>query len=164
MSSIQPSLVKPRTENAALKAIVWGGMIAGVLDLAFAIFYYGAKGATVMGVLKSIAAGWLGKAAMKTGGLGIAALGVASHFLIALGAAAVFWAASRRWPVLGGRGVWASGMIFGAGVYFFMNGVVMPLSAHQTKAWPVNVDLWVLAAHMFLVGLPIAWVARRFSR
>lgn len=161
MNSAQSSLATSRTENASVKAIVWGGGIAGTLDLAFAIFYYGAKGATGMGVLKSIAAGWLGKAAMKTGGLGMAALGVASHFLIALGAAAVFWAASRKWPVLVGRGVWASGMIFGAGVYFFMNMIVMPLSAYQAKAWPVNVDVWVLAAHVFLVGLPIAWVARR---
>ncbi|ATC63116.1 hypothetical protein CMV30_03615 [Nibricoccus aquaticus] len=161
MSSIEPFLLKQRKESAGLKAILWGGVIAGVLDLAFAIFYYGAKGATVMGVLKSIAAGWLGKAAMKTGGLGMAALGVASHFLIATGAAAVFWAASWKWPVLVGRCFWASGMILGAGVYFFMNGVVMPLSAYHAKAWPLTVDLWVLAAHLFLVGLPIAWVARR---
>lgn len=146
----------------AFKAIVYGGLIAGCLDLAFALTYYGLKGGKLIKLLQSIAAGVQGKVAYQ-GGVGSAALGVAFHFAIALGAAAVFCAAGRALPVLV-RMPWISGPVFGAGAYYFMNLVVLPFSALQTKGYPMKWEPWMLAAHLFLVGLPIALVARKLSR
>jgi hypothetical protein len=159
MPQIVPSKSKHPTGTAGLKAIAYGGLLAGGLDLAFALAYYGAKGGKSLKVLQSIAAGLQGKAAYQ-GGVASAALGVALHFVIALGAAAIFCATARVLPILVRR-PWISGPIFGAGVYYVMNLVVLPLSALQTKGYPLKWEPWMLAAHVLLIGLPIALVARR---
>jgi len=161
MSSHESTHARPLARRNAVKAIVLGGGLAGALDLAFALTYYSVKGGKMVKVLQSIAAGVQGKAAYQ-GGVGSAALGVVLHFMIALGAAAVFCAAGRALPVLL-RKPWISGPIFGAGVYYFMNLVVLPLSALQTKGYPLKWEPWMLAAHVVLVGLPIALMAQRYS-
>ena len=56
-----------------------------------------------------------------------------------------------------------AGLVFGAAVYFFMNMVVLPLSALHAKAFPPPLALWPIVAHMVGVGLPIALATRRFS-
>ncbi len=135
-----------------------GGLLAGALDLVFALTYYSLKGGKILKVLQAIAAGVQGKAAYQ-GGAGAATLGVALHFGIATGAAAVFCGVAKRAPVLLRR-PWVSGAVFGAGVYYFMQLVVLPLSALKAKGFPLTWEPWMLAAHVFLVGMPIAWVAR----
>ena len=62
----------------------------------------------------------------------------------------------------GSRGlVVASGLIYGVAVYAFMNYFVLPLSAYHAKiALPSVKDVAIL---MFLVGLPISLVVRRYS-
>ncbi len=154
----------PITLHRAGKAILWGGGIAGAWDIAFAIVYYGLRnGATAIGVLQSVAGGLLGRTVARAGGYPTAALGLACHFFIALGAAALFFAASRWIPFLTKRAV-ISGLLFGAAVYFFMNMVVVPLSAYHGKPWPPPFDPWAILAHMVGVGLPIALATRRCSR
>ena len=161
MSSRESAHAQPLVGKTAVKAIVMGGGLAGALDLAFALTYYAMKGGKIVKVLQSIAAGVQGKAAYQ-GGAGSAALGVLLHFVIAVGAAAVFCAAGRALPVLMRR-PWISGPVFGAGMYYFMNLVVLPLSALQAKGYPLKWEPWMVAAHVVLVGLPIALVARRYS-
>src|SRR5712692_8674548 len=110
-----------------LAAIVWGGLLAGGLDITAAFVIYGVRGASPVRILQSIASGLLGAAAFQ-GGRETAALGALLHFLIALVAAAVYYAASRKLGVLLGRPV-VSGLLYGVAVYVFMNFVVLPLSA-----------------------------------
>ncbi len=159
---------KRRTEGMKSKTpsmwrvIAWAGAAAGVCDLLFAIVFYGARGAAPLGVMQSIAGGVLGRAAYE-GGAGTAALGVALHFVIALGAAAIFYAASRRWPVLV-RHALIAGAVFGVGVYFFMNWVVVPLSALGAKTYPPAVNVWVMLGHIPFVGWPISMITRAASR
>lgn len=143
-----------------VKAIIWGGLLAGALDLVFALTYYGLKGGNAVKVLQSIAGGIQGKAAYQ-GGAGSAFLGVALHFGIAIGAAAIFCVLARGLPILL-RKPWISGAVFGAGVYYFMQLVVLPLSALKTKGYPLKWEPWMLAAHVVLIGLPIALTARRY--
>ena len=145
-----------------LKAVLLGGFLAGALDLIFALTYYSLKDGKVLKVLQSIAAGVQGKTAFQ-GGAGSAALGVALHFGIAIGAATAFSGAAKAAPVLLRRPL-ISGAVFGAGVYYFMNLVVLPLSALQAKGFPLKWEPWVLGAHVFLVGMPIAWVAAKARR
>ncbi|HEX8285681.1 MAG TPA: hypothetical protein VF588_20160 [Pyrinomonadaceae bacterium] len=147
----------------AARAILWGGLLAGVGDITFAFVVNGLRGVGPVRVLQSVASGVLGAAA-REGGSGSAALGAALHFLIALIWAAVYWLASRRLPVLARRAV-ACGLVYGAAVYAFMYLVVLPLSAAYFKpTFTPSTVLLNAAGHMLLVGLPIALAARRYSR
>jgi hypothetical protein len=152
------------TRGSAWRAIGVGGLLAGIFDITFAILFYGvARGGSAAGVLRSVASGWLGKPAL-TGGASVAALGLATHFLIAFGAAASFYVLSEWFPVLRERPV-PAGVLFGVGLYAFMNYVAVPLSAAPFHASTSFGAIWPnLASHMFLVGLPIAVCARRFGR
>ena len=47
---------------SALRVVLFGALVAGTLDLAYAFTAYGLKGIAPLGILQSIAAGWLGKA------------------------------------------------------------------------------------------------------
>lgn len=144
----------------AFPAIVVGGMIVGVLDLAYAIVVYSPRKPIL--VPQTIASGVLGAKAYH-GGAETAALGVVLHFVIALGAAAVYYFASRKMPVLMDRAV-ACGLVYGALVYFFMHLVVLPLSAAPHGAMPVIYKVCEFVEHWFCVGLPIALSVRHYSR
>ena len=144
-------------------AIVVGGLVAGTLDILYAItFYWFRNGVQPIRILQSVASGLLGKSAYQ-GGVPTAALGLALHFFIALSAAAVFVALSRHVPAMADRPVLA-GAVFGVGVYAFMNLVVVPLSRFpQRPSFPAVVLVTGLLAHVFLIGIPIGLAARRTS-
>ena len=55
----------------------------------------------------------------------------------------------------------AFGLLFGAVVYFFMNYLVLPLSAVASSRFPMGRFLNGVIGHALLVGLPIAHYARR---
>jgi uncharacterized membrane protein YagU involved in acid resistance len=113
-------------------------------------------------MLQSIASGVLGLDSYN-GGLKTAALGLVLHFVIATGAAAVFYAASRKLSFLVRQAI-ISGLLYGIVVYFFMQLVVLPLSAFPHKvAFTLSSLLIGLGVHMFCVGLPISLTVRRYS-
>ena len=151
--------------SRAGRAILWGGLVAGTLDIADALIFFGLRGASPAIVLQSIASGLLGAAAFR-GGAATAALGLFLHFVIAFGAATVFWLASRAIPLLV-RYYAIAGLLFGGAVYLFMNRVVLPLSAISRASLapppPIGLINGVLAV-MLLVGLPIAMATRRYSK
>lgn len=142
-----------------LPAILWGGLIAGAMDIIYAMTANAMAGGAPARTLKSVASGLLGRPAFQ-GGWEIAALGLALHFVIAFCAATVYYAASRKLTVLVEK-AWLSGLLFGALVYLTMNFVVVPLSAAPFRLPMRTVGLFV---HMFFVGLPIALSVRRYSK
>lgn len=146
----------------ALLAILWAGMIAGSLDITGAFAVYSFFGLNPMRLLQGIAGGLLGPCTFE-GGLATALLGLLCHFLIALSAAAIYFAVSRGLPFLMEHAV-VSGFLYGVAVYFFMNRIVVPLSA-ATK-YPFSFKMMVIGVviHMFCVGLPISLMIRQFSR
>jgi hypothetical protein len=154
--------VRPNAGSSALKAIVAGGLACGVMDITAALVVYGSMGAKPLRLLQGIAAGAMGPAAMN-GGLGTAALGLFFHFAVAFGAATVFYAASRFLPLLTKQAV-LCGFLYGIIVYFFMQLVVVPLSAARKYPFSVKMTVIGLVIHMFCVGLPIALCVRRFSK
>jgi hypothetical protein len=156
------SAVRAANGPLAARAIVWGGLLAGVGDITFAFVVSGLRGVGPVRVLQSVAGGLLGAAA-REGGLAAAALGAALHFLIAFVWAAVYWFLSRRLKVLVRRPV-VCGLLYGAAVYAFMYLVVLPLSAAYFKpSFAPSAVLLNASGHMLLVGLPIALAARRHS-
>jgi hypothetical protein len=152
----------PTDKPRVARAIVWGGVLAGLGDIAFAFVVSGLRGVGPVRVLQSVASGLLGRAAAE-GGLATAALGAVLHFLIAFIWATVYWVASRRLKVLVRHPV-VCGLLYGFAVYAFMYLVVLPLSAAYFKPTftPYTVSLNG-AGHMLLVGLPIALAAYKFS-
>jgi uncharacterized membrane protein YagU involved in acid resistance len=149
-----------RRRHPAAFAILVGGSIAGALDITYAIVFSGFRGVPAIRLLQSVASGLLGPAAFN-GGVPTAALGLLLHFLIAFSAAAIFYVASRRFPLLTRRAV-LSGVLYGIVIYAVMNLVVLPLSATPRRvAFPPLVLATGLLVHMFWIGLPIALAARR---
>jgi hypothetical protein len=147
------------------RAILRGGILAGVFDILFAFVYYGLRNAlTPVDILHSVASGLVGRDAARGGGLATAALGMALHFVIAFGAAAVYYAASRQLGFLVRRAV-VCGLLYGVAVYVVMNFVVVPLSAAPPRGVPPLAAMIVpVIGHMLLIGLPIALAVRRYSR
>ena len=156
----EPSSVTARMQRRAVSATLTAGLIAGILDITAAFFVYGQYGAQPIRILQGIASGLLGPNAYS-GGSKTAVLGLALHFVIALGAAAVFYVASRKLKFLTRHAV-ISGFLFGIAVYFFMQYVVLPLSAFHKGPFSMPLMLIGIVIHMFCVGLPIALTIRRF--
>jgi hypothetical protein len=146
-------------KSKALPAIGWGGLIAGILDIATAFIRWGRP----VRLLQGIASGLLGSQALQ-GGWGTATLGLALHFFIAFSAATIYYAASRKLAFLRQRAViW--GLFYGIVVYMFMTWVVVPLSAVRRSQAPFSATGLALSllTHMFCVGLPIALAVRRYA-
>jgi len=142
--------------KSAWKAIGFGGLIAGTLDLTQACILFG------WDIPKVIAGGLLGPGAVH-GGAGIYLLGVVLHFFIACSAAAIYFVASRRLPFLVEHPL-VCGLFFGAAVEEVMNLVVLPLSAlHARGPYELHDLIQGLLMHMVVVGLPIAFGIRRFG-
>ena len=140
---------------------VVGALVAGALDILYAIgFSYFRSGVTPGRVLRYVASGALGAEASK-GGTGTALLGLGFHFLIAFLATAVFFGAAALVPKLLDKALLA-GALYGIVVYVVMNYVVVPLSRIGSRPGPPPI-VWVtgVLVHMFLIGVPIALAARR---
>jgi hypothetical protein len=146
----------------AMVALVWAGFTCGVLDITAALVVYGFFGLKPMRLLQGIASGLLGPRAFS-GGLTTALLGLLCHFLIAFGAAAVYLMASRALGFLIEHAV-ISGFLYGVAVYFFMNRIVLPLSAAAKRPFSIQMMIVGVVIHIFCVGLPISLSVRRFSR
>ena len=147
-----------------LKALALCLLIAGTLDIADALIFYGLRGVPAAGLLRFIAGCLLGVSALH-GGLAMAALGLAIHYTITLFWSALFLVAATRFTFLTRHAI-ASGLLYGGLIYIVMNFVVLPLtrlpprSHHLPPAVLIN---GVLALLLFM-GLPIALIARQFSR
>jgi hypothetical protein len=146
----------------AMLAVLWAGFACGVLDITAALVVYGYFGAKPMRLLQGIASGLLGPRAFD-GGLATALLGLLCHFFIAFGAATVYFMASRAIRFLIQHEV-VSGVLYGVAVYFFMNRVVLPLSAAAKGPFSLRMMIVGVVIHIFCVGLPISLSVRRFSR
>jgi cation transporter-like permease len=147
----------------AFDTIVFGGLIVGILDGLFAFVFYGLiLGVKPLRIFQSVASGLLGRASYD-GGLPTFLFGLLLHFVVATCIAAVFYAASLKLPVLIRHAV-VSGLIYGLIAYLVMNYVVIPLSRIGLRPTSLRVFLPAFIAHAFLVGLPIALVARRSAK
>lgn len=154
------ALPLPR-RSQALPAILWGGLGSGALDITAAFIVYGSFGLKPVPLLQGIAAGLLGARAWS-GGLATAGLGLFFQFFIAFSATAVYYAASRWQPFLL-RQTLLSGAFYGVAVYFFMDRIVVPLSAARKHPFSFEMMVIGLTIHVFCVGLPIAIAMRRFA-
>ena len=143
--------------------ILWGGLIAGTMDITAAILTYKIRNnVPPMRLLQSVASGLLGKDSF-TGGAATAALGLLLHFLIAFIWTTVFYLASRKMPWMWQHAV-IVGALYGIFVHQFMQQVVLPLSAFHKAPFNLTALVIGLITHIVCVGLPIALSVRHFSK
>ena len=145
------------------RAILFGGLLAGTLDLTSAFIVTTFKTGNYTRMLQGIASGLLGASSFE-GGAATAALGVLVHFVIAFIWTTIFYLASRRIKFLTAQPI-VSGVLYGVLVYVMMYYVIVALSRapfqmpHDFSSTARDVFI-----HIVCIGLPIALVARRFSR
>lgn len=138
-------------------------LVCGVLDIGYAAALTLVNGGKVDAMLRSVAAGPFGKAA---GGWGLpgAALGLAVHFAIMAAMVAAYGLLIRK-TGLGRLSPWISGIWYGGALYIVMYWIVLPLrwpTLHPSTD-PATVAS-ALFAHIVLVGIPMALIARRMLR
>lgn len=160
----QPGEVaRAQTRPRAFETITYGGLAVGLLDGAFALVFYGMiLGVPKLRIFQSVASGLLGRASFD-GGVRTFLVGILLHFCVAACVAAVYYALARALPVMIRHAV-AGGLIYGVVAYFVMNYVVIPLSAAARGRFAWHVFLPAVIGHAFLVGLPVALIARRSAR
>ena len=140
------------------KKIAAATLVAGTLDILSACAYTLIAGHAPVMMLKGLASAILGNGAIK-GGIGVAIAGLALHFAIMAVMAAFFVLAAQRLPVLKARWLIA-GIAYGIGLWAVMNLIVLPLRFgwHPFTALGLAEQFF---SHIVLVGIPIAWFARR---
>jgi uncharacterized membrane protein YagU involved in acid resistance len=144
----------------AVRAIVTTGLIVGVLDILSAVVIWWQRGVALQRGLQGIAAGLLGTKSYE-GGMATAVLGLIIHFFIAFVVVSIFYLASRKIRFLTAQPV-VSGVLYGIGVYIVMYWIVLP-SAFPTFRHRLSNELIELAIHICLIGLPAAFLLRRYS-
>lgn len=152
------------------RAILWGWLICGTLDIVSALLdAQGQLGIGPQRLLQGMAGALLGPASFEHG-LASAALGLVMHYSVAFTVTEVFYLLSRRfpmlikWPVL-------SGLLYGAVVFLVMFRVVIPLTIELRSlyltmpfnhTWP-KLRLTQFLIHLFCIGVPIALSVRRWG-
>lgn len=119
--------------NNKFKATLFGGIAGGIGDLIYAFVVFGPLTFHLPPdrILRSIAAGWIGRANARNAGMDITLLGLASHFFIAIVMAGVFVFASAALPTLRRRPIlW--GVLYGIWLTVAMNYLIVPLTAVDT--------------------------------
>jgi len=137
-------------------AILLAGVVAGTIDIGAACLINGLGPITIC---QAIASGMLGKASFH-GGLNSAGVGLVLQWTMSIIIAAIYIAAAQMLPML--RRAWlAFGLLYGVGIYFVMNLIVVPLSRAGGKGYhfvPVKFAEDMVA--MLLFGTIVAWFAR----
>ncbi|MGH8144725.1 MAG: hypothetical protein ACREPY_00165 [Rhodanobacteraceae bacterium] len=155
-----PMIVAERGSGAgrrAALAVLVGGLVAGTIDIGAAALINMIDPRVI---LKFIAGGVLGKAALQ-GGAASAWLGLFLQWGMGLLIAAIFVFAALRLHWMIARPILA-GVAYGVIVFVMMNYVVMPLSAwHHINHFTLMSFIWNLLA-MLLFGLIVAFTAQRF--
>ena len=142
--------------NNVLKSLVYGGLVAGTIDIGAASLI---NTINPLVILQAIASGLLGRAAFQ-GGAGVMVLGLLLQWGMSILIAAFFTIAANKWPSLARRWIlW--GTLFGVVVFIVMNYVVVPLSAASHK-WTHPLSWFIENGIAMLVfGWIVAFTANR---
>lgn len=161
MNDVSADLVS--SSRGRLAPVFAGGLLAGAIDLVYACTYHGiVSHVPPMRIFQSIGSGLFGKASFEMGATS-AAVGFVAHFVILIAAAGIFNVARQRFAYLREH-AYASGMIFGVGIWLTMNYIVLPLSAAPHFKSNLQGTLSDFAVHVLLLGPAISLVAKYFDR
>jgi hypothetical protein len=148
-------------QRSMSKPILVATLVCGTLDILFAVILTLSRGKDAAVMLRFVASGPFPQAIEW--GRGGSVLGLTVHFALVAIMVAVFVIAARRVPALTDSPLlW--GVVYGLITYVVMNLIVLPL--RFPTAWPPRpmAILTQLFAHIVLVGLPTAYISRRYLR
>ena len=140
------------------RKIALATLVAGTLDILSACIYTIIPGHSPIEMLKILGSAVLGDHAMR-GGAGAAITGLLLHFAIMAVMATVFILAAERRPLLKARWL-VAGIAYGLILWVVMNLIGVPLRFGPPH-FTVHGVVEQLFSHIVLVGIPIAWFARR---
>ena len=147
--------------RSVLKPIVIATLVCGTLDILWAVILTLWRGKDPAAMLRFVGSGPFPQATdMGTTG---SVLGLLVHFTLMAIMVAVFVLAARERPSLVDRPLlW--GLVYGLITYVVLDLIVVPL--RFPSAWPPAPTSIAtqLFAHVALVGLPTALIARRYLR
>ena len=129
------------------------------MDITAAFITWAPRGVTPLRILQGIASALLGPRSFEDG-LTTGALGAVIHFFIAFSTAALFYAASRKFPLLIHRPI-LFGILYGVAVYVVMYWIVLPLAHFQGAPRNLFNSIVAIVTHIICVGLPISMVVSR---
>lgn len=144
-----------------VKPIALATLVSGTLDILFAMVLTVSFGREIGNMLRFVASGPF-PAATGMGTTG-AILGLAVHFTLMAIMAIAFFIAVRARPGLLDRPIW-TGIGYGLVSYVILNLIVIPLrfpAAFPPRPLSVATQLF---AHIVLVGIVFAFIARRYLR
>lgn len=146
-------------QRSIWKPIVAATLISGTLDIIFAMILTVAFGRRIPNMLRTVASGPF-PAATDWGTSG-AVLGLVVHYCLMAIMAIVFVLIVRARPALLDT-PWRTALAYGVVTYFAMNWLVVPVRFH-TPLPPKPISMATQAfAHLVLVGVVFAFVARRY--
>ena len=148
-------------QRSMWKPILLATALCGTLDIVFAAILTLMRGREIADMLRFVASGPFPAASeMDASG---AVLGLVVHFTLMAIMVAWFVIAARNVPALTDK-PWLAGLIYGLITWAVMNLIVVPL--RFPAAWPPKpmAIATQLFAHVALVGLPTAYIARRYVR
>jgi hypothetical protein len=150
------------THKPALRAILLGGVSAGLADFLYASTRAALNGNPTSRPWKGVASGLLGQAA-RDGGAEMAVLGVALHFFICIVAAALLYLLLSRVRWLPRQWLKVA-VLYGLAFLAVMNYVILPLSAIGVSIYKPRTLFFNAFWHIVLIGLPTAWFITRGLR
>jgi len=143
------------------RTIAMATLVAGTLDILFAICLTLYNGRDPMGMLRFVASGPF-PPATDWGAAG-SILGLVVHFTLMAIMATAFAIGIGRWPALLANPI-SAGIAYGLLTYVAMNWIVVPLRFDvPLPPKPISIATQ-LFAHIVLVGIPIALVAAKSLR
>jgi hypothetical protein len=149
------------TEHSIAKPIMLATLVSGTVDILFAMVLTVSFGREVPNMLRFVASGPFPTATdMGTAGT---ILGLVVHFTLMAIMATVLVLLVRWKPKWLDAPYW-TGIAYGLVTYFAMNWVVVPLRFHKPLPPMLLSVVTQLFAHIVLVGIPMALIARRYLR
>lgn len=143
--------------------ILLAGIIVGTLDIIAAMLQFFIKtGKDPLIVLKFVASGVFGPAALKDGA-DMIVWGFLFHYLIAISFTIFFFWLCSKFPSLLNHRL-LTGIGYGIFAWSFMRFVVLPFSL--TAKQPFNLTAAIIAASIIVVciGIPLAFMAAAFRK
>jgi uncharacterized membrane protein YagU involved in acid resistance len=164
-----PSGISPKqllglknTMKKFLYYVLIAGLVVGTLDIlaAFLLFFINTGNPQVFIVLKFIASGFFGKAALL-GGTEMVLAGLLFHFMIATTFSLVFFLLFGHLRRIF-KNLLLLGATYGLFVWSVMNLLVVPLSKIGSRPFDftqVAINIFIL---MVCIGIPLAYLANNF--
>ena len=149
-------LLPQNTRNTGARAI------HGMSGMLFAMAWWAQSGTPPARILQSVWAWIAGREAAFGGGAITAFAGAALYFVLMSAIVAIYHAAAREHRVLRERPL-LPGALYGAAWFVLLHLVLVPVfSAAPPKRFLPDWNLACLLAHVVLIGIPAAWMARRW--